>query len=574
MNQKIKVGNGGIITLTDRQYKASGGEGSIYVSNGMAYKLYHEPDKKQFPPKKMQELSAIKNTQVVIPQEMIYNPTDGKPLGYTTRYVDNVEPLVKLFTRTFKDDNNISFKMVNELVKQIQLVVSDVHAAKCLIVDLNELNILAGVTPTSITPWFIDTDSYCTPRFKATAIMDSVRDRRVTVFDKAKQMHYHPDEMSDWFSFAVIAFNLYCNIHPFRGSHANYKPRDKSKQMDDGVSIFHPGVRVPPSVNDFKVIPARHLDWFKLIFLNNDRCAPPIADSSVPMLVPNQVITIQGTDHISVSEVNAYDSAIMDVFTIMGLYYIATKTHIYANKKEIGTHKVKRMLLCSASDGTIISAQQDISDKILFKDLTKADPVGTATSNGMFRRNNAIYTISRGKLIENSFTSFGNKIIHKVHEAENVSVTSTTMFDGCVVQDLLGKMFITLPYKLGSCFSKHFPQLDGYRIIAAKADKNVIVVLGEKGGQYDRFIVVFDKHYTKSDIRKVDDVAYSEITFTTLDNGLCLLLSSPTELELFSTATKCEVINDPPFDSTMKLFSTSDGAFFINGNSIHQIKKS
>jgi len=574
MNQKIKIGNGGVLTLTDRQYKASGGEGSIYVNNGMAYKLYHDPDKKQFPSKKLQELSAITNSQVVIPQELIYDPKDGKPLGYTTKYVDNVEPLVKLFTRTFKDDNNITFKMVNELVKQIQLVVSDVHSAHCLIVDLNELNILAGIKPSSIMPWFIDTDSYSTPSFKATAIMDSVRDRRVTVYDKQKQMHYHPDEMSDWFSFAILAFNLYTNIHVFRGSHPNYKPRDKAKQMDDGISVFHPGVRVPPSVNDFKVIPARHLDWFKLIFLKNDRCAPPIADSSVPMLVPTQVVTIQGTDKIGVSEVNAYGSHIMDVFSIMGLYYVATKTHIYANKKEIGTHKAKKILLCAATDGTLITAQQDNSNKIQFRDLTKADFIGTATSDNMFSRNNVIYTLSHGKLIENSFMAFGNKIIRKGVEVANVSVSSAKMYDGCIVQDLLGKTFITLPYKLGSCFTKHFPQLDGYRVISAKADKNIIVVLGEKSGQYDRFIIVFDKHYTKSDIRKVDDVAYSEINFTTLDSGLCLLLASPAELELFSTATQCEVINDPPFDSTMKLFSTSDGAFFINGNSIHQIKKS
>jgi len=573
MNQKIKIGNGGVITLTDKNYKASGGEGSIYVSNGMAYKLYHEPDKKQFPQKKMQELGAITNSQVVIPQELIYDPATGKSLGYTTRFVDDVEPLVKLFTRTFKDDNNITFKMVNELVKQIQLVVTDVHKAKCLIVDLNELNILADVKPSNITPWFIDTDSYSTPSFKATAIMDSVRDRRVTVYDKQKQMHYHPDEMSDWFSFAVLAFNLYTNIHPFRGGHPNYKPRDKSKQMDDGISVFHPSVRVPPSVNDFKVIPSRHLDWFKLIFLNNDRCAPPIADSSVPMLVPTQVVTINGTDKLSVAEVNAYTSHIMDVFSIMGLYYVATKTHIYANKKEIGTHKAKKILLCAASDGTPITAQQDNSNKIQFLDLTKTDPIATASSDNMSSRNNAIYTLSHGKLVENSFTAFGNKIIRKGVEVANVSVTSAKMYDGCVVQDLLGKTFITLPYKLGSCFTKHFPQLDGYRIIGAKADKNIIVLLGEKGGQYDRFIIVFDKHYTKSDVRKVDDVAYDTINFAVMDNGMCALLASPTELELFSTAQTCEVLPNPPFDSTMKLLATCDGLFFVNGNSLHQIKR-
>ncbi len=403
--------------------------------------------------------------------------------------------------------------------------------------------------------------------------MDSVRDRRVTVFDKSGTMHYNPDEFSDWFSWAILSFWLYSNIHPYRGSHPNYRPKDKQKQMDDGISVFHKGVRVPPSVNDFKVIPTRHLDYFKRVFLNGERGAPPLADSSAPLLVPTQIITIQGTDKLGVEEIAAYSDPIMAIATIMGIYYVATKTHLYANKKEIGTHNAKRINLCSASDGTLIAAQQDASNKIVFRDLTKADPVGTATSNEIFTRNNAFYTISHGKLIENIFTAFGNKMVHRIKEVENIAVHSAKMYDGCVIQDLLGKMFLTLPYKQGSCFSKHVPQLDGYRIVGAKAEKNIVIVLGEKKGQFDRFIIIFDKHYTNCDVRKVDDVAYDTINFTVMDNGLCVLLASDTELELFATAFQCETLTNPPFDATMRLFSTSDGIFFINGNSFHQIKR-
>jgi hypothetical protein len=573
MNQKIKIGsNGGLVTITDKHYKAAGGEASIYVHSGMVYKMYHEPDKKMLPPKKMQELAVIGNSQIVIPKDIIYDPTTGKPLGYTTRYVDNSEPLLKLFTRTFKDDNNISFRMINELVKKLQLVVSDVHSAKCLIVDLNELNILAEIGPTIITPWFIDTDSYSTPSFKATAIMDSVRDRRVSVVDKKGILHYNPDELSDWFSWAILSFCLYTNIHPFRGSHSSYRPKDKQKQMDDGVSVFHSGVRVPPSVNDFKIIPPRHLDYFKQVFLKNDRGIPPLPDSSVPLLVPTAIVSIKGTDKLDIVEISSYGDTVTFVYQFMGIYYVVTKTHIYANKKEIGSHKSKKTLLCCANDGTPVTAEQS-GTKIIFGDLTKSDPIGTINSNDMFSRNGAIYTITSGKLVENSFTSFGAKIIHRINEIENVSITSSNMYDGCVIQDLLGKKYLTLPYKMGSCFSKHIPQLDGFRIVGAKSDKTVTVVLGEKAGIYHRFIIVFDKRYTNCEIREVKDVSYDTINFAVMDNGLCALLASPTELELFSTANQYETLNNPPFDSTMKLFTTPDGIFFLNGTSIHQIKR-
>ena len=573
MTRKIKIGAGGVMTLTDKHYLAAGGEGEIYVNNGMAYKLYHDPSNKTLPAKKMQELALISDSHVIVPQDIIYDVQSGKPLGYTTKFVDNVEPLLKLFTRTFKTDNNISFQMINHLVKEMQLVTTSVHAAQCLIVDYNELNVLVRIATSDLLPFYIDTDSYSTPSFKATAIMDSVRDRKSSVVDKNGVLHYNPTIESDWFSWSILAFWLYSNIHAYRGTHPNYKPRDKGKQMDDGISVFHSGVRVPPSVNNFKVIPGRHLDYFKRVFLNNERGVPPLPDSSVPMLVPTQVITIQGTDKLQVEEVAAYDSHILAVTTIMGVYYVATKTHIYANKKEIGTHNAKKILMCSASDGTLMTAQQDNSNKVLFRELTKADPCGTSSSTEMFTRNNAFYTIGKSKLIENSFTAFGNKMVHRVKEVANLSAISAKMYDGCIIQDLLGKMYLTLPYKLGSCFSKHIPQLDGYRLVSAKAEKNIVVVLGEKGGKFDRFIIIYDKAFTTCDVRKVDDVTYDTINFTVMDNGLCILLASDTELELFATASQCETLSNPPFDATMKLFSTSDGIFFINGNSFHQIKR-
>ena len=572
MNQKIRIGAKGVtLTLTDKNYKASGGEASIYVSGNMAYKLYHEPATKMLPQRKMQELTVISNSKVVVPQEVIYDAKSGEPLGYTTTFIDESEPLVKMFTRTFKDDNNVSFAMVNELVKQMQLVVGDVHKAKCLIADLNELNVLFKTT-TFTEPYFIDTDSYCTPSFRATAIMDSVRDRRVSKVDSKGVLHYNPDEMSDWFSWAVLSFWLYTNIHPFRGGHDKYKPRDKKQQMDDGVSVFHPGVRVPMSVNDFKVIPKRHLEWYKDVFLKGNRSVPPLADGSVPLLVPTQIVTIKGTDKITVAEVIAYSDAITAVQNFMGVYYVVTKKHIYAGKKEIGNVSGKRNLVSNANDGSPIIATLD-AGRIVFNELTSDAPVGTIAGQDMFARNGAIYTITNSKMVENTFTAFGNKILHRCQELENVSANSAKMYDGCIIQDLLGKKYLTLPYKPGSSFSKHIPQLDGYRIVDAKSDKTVTVVLAEKGGQYDRFVIVYDRKFTQCDIRKTDDVAYDTINFATMDNGLCILLASPTELELFSTANQYETLQNPPFDSTMKLFTTSDGIFFINGNSVHQIKR-
>lgn len=571
MTKKVKIGRGGVVTLTANHYVAAGGEGEIYKNGGMAYKLYHDPTTKMLPIKKMQELATITAPQVIIPKEVIYDPSSGDPLGYTTIFIEDTNPLLKFFTKTFKDANGVTYQMVNDLVRETQTITSNIHSSNCLVVDYNELNVLIKMENSKLIPYYIDTDSYSTPSFKATAIMDSVRDRKASIIDKNGKLHYNPTIESDWFSWSILTFWLYSNIHAFRGAHNDYKPKDKQKQMDDGVSVFHPGVRVPPSVNDFKVIPSRHLDWYKQVFLKGERGVPPLADSSVPLLVPTQVVTIQGTDKIAVSDIASYGDDILAIANISGIYYVATKKHIYANQKEIADINPKKVLLCSATDGTLIVAQKHLCGRIDFRDLTKADVLGTSTSHDMFARNNAIYTMSHGKLIENTFVTIGSKMIRRVTEVANLSTTSSTMYDGCVLQDLLGKAYLTLPYKHGACFTKPIPQLDGYRIVGAKAEKNVVVILGEKKGQYDRFILVYDKQFTKCDVRKVEDVTFNNLNFAVSDNGLCIMVNDD-KLEMFFTNQQVQVIDNPPFDTSMKLFNTPDGFFVINGNSIHQIK--
>jgi hypothetical protein len=99
------------------------------------------------------------------------------------------------------------------------------------------------------------------------------------------------------------------------------------------------------------------------------------------------------------------------------------------------------------------------------------------------------------------------------------------------------------------------------------------VVLAEKGGIYDKFIVVFNKDYSDFDVRKIEDVAVNTINFTVMENGICLLLNEDGDLEMFVNNKNVEVLKDAPFDASMKLFSTPDGAYFINGKTIHNMKK-
>lgn len=572
MNKTILIGKTRQkVTLTSKEYLAAGGEAEVYSKNGMVYKLYHDSSTKMLPVQKMQELASIQDSQVVIPQEVLYDIKTSKPIGYTTKFIDNAEPILKLFNKSFKVTNNLNHQMVAELVKKLQITLTNIHNASCLAVDFNELNILIQLN-NDIIPWFIDTDSYATPTFKATAIMDSVRDRKATFYDK-DGMHYRPTVESDWFSWAIITFWIYTNIHPFRGNHPNYKPKDKQKQMDDGISVFDKDIRLPHVVEDFKVIPQKHLDWYKLVFVNNERGIPPRLDVIGPILTPSAIITITGNDKIEVKQVASCGETILSVQQFIGVNYVVSKSYVYSGNNKLFDHSVnEKILIAPAAGGSTVSAHM-INGKVEFKNLYTKEVIGTMNSKNMFERNGAIYTIANDKLMENTFTQFGTKLVHVFKPIENVNENSSKMYNGCIIQNLLGKKYLTLPYDLDKSFSKYLPNLDNVRIIDAKSDKNITVVIGEEKGKYNRYVIVFDKKYQKFEIRVDEDIAYEPINFAVLENGLCMLLVDQNQIQLFSTAYQFETLNDPPFDSSMPLFATSKGFFFINDNSIHQLSR-
>ena len=215
MKQNITVENVGKITITDQDYLGSGGEASVYVKDSLAIKIYHDPVH-MIALDKIKELSVIKNPLVLRPKHIIYDDK-GNPIGYAMDFIKNTHPVCKLFTKAFKQRSGISNEDITEFVEQMQQMDMDIHAAKCLIVDHNEMNLLATLRTKKhpLTPYAIDVDSYQTPSHKATAIMQSIQDPQI----KGNKW----TEDSDWFSFAIIAFQLWIGIHPFKGTHPDPK---------------------------------------------------------------------------------------------------------------------------------------------------------------------------------------------------------------------------------------------------------------------------------------------------------------------------------------------------------------
>ena len=216
------------------------------------------------PVEKVRQLHAISDPKVIVPQKLIFDQNQ-QVIGFTLRFVPNTVPLVKFFSSKYKTDNNIGQVEMNKIVLSIQRSVASIHSAGCLVVDMNEMNILVDQ---NFDAWFIDTDSYKTRSHPATAIVEAIKDPLVT--------NNNFTQSSDWFAFGIITFQLFTGLHPFRhGKHPRYRPNQWRERMAARISVFDPQIVLPPSAQGFRFVPSNYLVWYKSMFINGQRSAPP-----------------------------------------------------------------------------------------------------------------------------------------------------------------------------------------------------------------------------------------------------------------------------------------------------------
>jgi hypothetical protein len=187
--------------------------------------------------------------------------------------------------------------------------------------------------------------------------------------------------------------------------------------------------------------------------------------------------------------------------------------------------------------------------------------------------NNILYLKNRGKLVEMHFEVFGKRIIPTPKKVWKCEEQSSEMFSGVIAQSLLGDAFLVIPYD-GKCKNVKVPELDDYRVIDAKYENGICVIVGHKDNQYDKLIFKFDTG-AKYVTRIIEDVDYLPINFVTLENGVCIMINEDDSVEIFlNRLDKNDVkrIEDPEIHSTMKL--TKDGivAMFMKGNKLFSIK--
>lgn len=555
---KVIVEGLGNANISDQSFLASGGEADVYVlDKNLVAKIYQDKTK-IIPSNKIKELQSIKNDNVIIPKHIIYD-TNNNMIGYAMKYIPDAIPLCKFFTKSFKEPNGISHDKILEIINKIRLTLEDIHKNNCLVVDINEMNILVSKDFKDI--YFIDTDSYQTRNYPATALMDHIRDRTI------KNGKWN--QGSDWFSFAVISFNMLTNVHPFRGSHPNYKKQDLDGRMKDGVSALDPQSSVPKIANDFSVIPKNYLTWYKDVFSNKKRHAPPNSYGDTNILQ----VTHKVDDHSQVKKELkvSLGETILRAYSFFGSYYSITPSGIYKeNKKLPVSADFKNSNLIVVDNSPFIV--EHVGDKLSVLTMQGEKVFEEICDEKFYFDSNVFYSKVNSHFFQHHFKKIGNKLIQVKRICANIMPNSSSIFGSLVLQNAFGKYIMNIPYDTQMCSSCFVPELEGHKIIDAKREKNIVIVLSHFKGVYNRLIFFFDKNYSKYELRIDEDISLYDISFTVLNNGVTVM-GKESSIEIFVKGQSKE-ISTSPFYCNNKIFSINGELHYTDGNEIYSARMS
>jgi hypothetical protein len=545
----------GKVSLGETDFVTRGGEASIYARGDVAYKLYTDP-RKMLPPAKIRELAALTRPCIIRPEAILLDARN-RPAGYTMRRVRDAHVLCQLFNRAFRERQGITSEAMVRLVRKLQEGIRHVHDKGILIVDLNEMNFLLDRALREIL--FIDVDSYQTPGFPATALMDSIRDRHAAQFSRE----------TDWFSFGILSFQMLVGIHPYKGKHPTLG--DLDARMRANVSALNPEVSIPKVCYPFSVIPPALLEWYRAIFEEGKRVPPP-EDLRHVILIAPKVSPICGSGQLKTHEIHRFPAEIIAplpacsmnaAVTTDGLY-IAERKYAVGSDVRIGlTPRMNRCIAAWIEGRRIelfdITAGRRLESELEGEALTEYD--------------GRIYVKQDASLNELRFIELPAGIRTALTPVGNAMPNATRLFDGVAIQSLLGSCYASVFPRPGACHSVRLPELDPYRVVDARFDNNVLMVAGIREGRYDRFVFRFDELYRSYDLRIVLDISYAGLNFVVLESGVCLHVNENEELELFSNergSPSLKVIADPAVHG-VRLFKNGTRALFARGDCLYSI---
>lgn len=555
---EVKVGGNKVI-LKPSDYITSGGEGSIYRQRDVIYKIY-APGRTGLNAmaQKFLLLSAIKHKGISAPQDVVHD-LKGNLVGFTMPYVTG-EVLVRFFNNDFRNQHKFGLQETIKVAQGMKEIVAAAHAHKALIVDGNEMNYLVN----GDEPCIIDVDSWEIDKFKATAIMPSIRDYQSSGFGT----------LTDWYSWGIVSFQLFTGIHPFKGKHPKYKPTDMVDRMKKNVSVFNSHVLLPSAARDLKEIPTNLKDWYEAEFEKGVRTLPP--DNFVAAVQPKviQKTVYKSTGKIVFTKIKEFQENILQYFP-NGMVITGERAYSKTSRLGIELHRMFPMLVnnnyhCISTDfGQVLA--KDGCDSVALINGDSFEMLPLLERSTFFSGAGRLFRIVDAGIMEVNAVRLGTKVSVFPGAIWRLNPQSTYFGKGAAVYDALGTPFLVMPMGVAGCLVNRQDELKDKVIIDVKGiDKFVTCLVKDRSGQNFKVELFYKNQYSAQPwVGSTDETG---LNFAVNHRGTVATVVDDGELVLFSPTTgQSSKVTDKHIKADMALCTVDDNIGFTKDNEIWSI---
>ncbi len=561
------VGRGSVV-LRPANYVTTGGEASIYRLTDTIVKIFTDPTKMSVDrmAEKIGLLAAFKHPYIVAPRGVVEDARHNL-IGYYMGFAEG-DPMSRVFTTAFRQRDGFTDKDAIRLVHNIREVILYAHQQGAILVDANELNWLMNRT-TEPEPRIVDVDSWqLGTKWPARVIMPSIRDWHTHGFN----------EESDWFSYAIVTFQVFSGIHPYRGRHDGYSNNEIERRMKDNVSVFNKDVHLNAAVRPFSAIPGHLLDWYQKVFEHGERTQPPSS------LDQTRTTTIAAR---RIQPVTASGSLVFEMImarkneTVVRVYPCGI---VLCQDGALIDLLSKRYLLAMTELDKSLSPRTEIiktdkgyliADRGKFYHMTPDNwvEIPLATNyHSVLHSGNRMFVITDDSLIELNLIDMG-KLILTLGRAWNIMGLSTEWFDGVGVQNALGAKYLVLPFGDKSCSFIRAAELDDVTVVTAKAGFRFVSVIAlNKVGEYKKFEFCLDHDHAKYTLWE-GGTDSPDLNLAILPSGVGATVVEDHVLTIFVPQNgKLNKVADKKIDTSMHLCTWGDKVLGLKDGEVWWIR--
>lgn len=279
-----------------------GGEATIWkMRDDVVGKVFLQPNDPQFKqdPKQSKQLQEAARVRIEEMQKKISKFPKGLPSGFvvpTGALVDKegkvfgyTMPFIKGtgFDKLTRTNANLTGEQMSTILSSLHKLVTEIHAQGVVIGDFNENNIIVD---SDFVAHIVDTDSsqfgnyFCRnfmPNFVAPELVvgpqvEETKKEKIKTTEKSPEpfllLSPHT-ELTDWYSFLVMAMRLITSTGPYGGV---LKDMDLRQRLAERATVFDRRVTYPMNALPLADVPRPLLELFFRFFHKGERFVPEL----------------------------------------------------------------------------------------------------------------------------------------------------------------------------------------------------------------------------------------------------------------------------------------------------------